>query len=49
MEKLEAGRFVVGLKLLEFVKFGAWILDEEGTGQIRKIIIIEELFGFNYH
>lgn len=49
MEKLEAGRFVIGLKLLEFVKFVAWVLDEEGMRQIRKIIIKEELFGFNHH
>lgn len=40
MEKLEAGRFVIGLKLLEFVKFVAWVLDEEG---MRQIIIQEEL------
>ena len=46
MEKLEAGRFVIGLKLLEFVKFVAWVLDEEG---MRERIIQEELFEFNYH
>lgn len=40
---------VVGLWLLEFVKFGAWVLDTESTGLIRKILFIEELIGFNYH
>ena len=33
MEKLEAGRFVIGLKLQQFVKFVAWVLDEEGMRQ----------------
>lgn len=49
MERMEAGKLVVGLKLLEFVKFCACILDAEGTVLIRKIIFIEELIGFSYH
>lgn len=40
---------VVGLRLLEFVKFGSRVLGAESTGLIRKIIFIDELIGFNYH
>ena len=49
VEKREAGILVVGLRLLELVKFGTWVLGAESTGLIRKIIFIEELIGFNYH
>lgn len=48
MEKQEAGILVMGLRLLEFVIFGAWVFDPESTVLIRKIIFIE-VIGFNYH
>lgn len=48
MEKLGVGRLVVGLILLECVKFGVWVLVKEGVGLIRKMIFIEEFLRFIY-
>lgn len=48
MEKPEAGILLMGLRLLKFVVFSAWVFDTESTVLIRKVIFIE-VIGFNYH